>query len=100
MRLKTRRKKRQTNIIKKEEKGSMKCSWDMEFNCFDEYESILLLIKGTCFYVDKNTKAVVIWKRKNNSIERKYIFNNNGNITRSPKENIMIKYNEYFTLIN
>ena len=92
MRLKTRRKKRQTNIIKKAKKGSMKCSKNIKFNYSNEYESILLCVKESFFYVGKNTKSIVIWKRKNNYVERKFIFNNNGDITRSPKENIMIEY--------
>lgn len=78
-------------MIKKYKKGSMKCSWDIKFNYSNEYESILLCVKGSFFYVNKNTKTTVIGKRKNNTIERKFIFNNNGDITRSPKENVVIK---------
>lgn len=85
MRLKTRRKKRQTNIIKKEQKGSLKCSENTKFN-----ENILLCAKGIFYYVTKKTKTTIIYKRKNNFIERSFVFDNNGNITRTSKENLLI----------
>jgi hypothetical protein len=92
MKLKTRKKNRIKKINLKFRKGALRCSEEIELDFPKDQEAMLLVISRKVFYINKDSKLLMTYKRKSNLAERQFYINNSGNVIKTPKERKNIAY--------
>lgn len=92
MNLKTRKKNRIRKITLRFRKGALRCSEEVELDFPEDQEAMLLVITGKVFYVNKDSKLLMNYKRKGNLAERQFYINNSGNVIKTPRERKNIAY--------
>lgn len=92
MKLKTRKKNRIRKISLKFKKGSLRCSEEIEIDFPKDQEAMLLVISGKVFYINKDSKLLMTYKRKSDLAERQFYINNSGKVIKTPRERKNIAY--------